>query len=710
MIILRGKYNIAKVMIDSIDATTQSQIISFLNHPAFSGPPIVIMPDCLPDDTEVLTSSGFKRISDLSDTDPVANVAFPTKQVFFEPPKAIISRQLKKNEKVFSLTNEKLNICITSTENHRNAYIRDLGMVTQALPSETSICDYVWNGNGLITASGCGLSINEIRFVAWIVGDGNIKITHNPKSDNLRIRFGMKKRRKIVRVLELCTNLGITPKVLTSDKQTEIYINTEDSKRFITIVGMNKVYPLRFIETMTSIEAKALLDEAVRVDGDYEAFTSGRGVRYNSTRQKDIDILAALAVIHIGMCTIRKRKIVSNLTGKTITSRYLNVVSEEKLTNNKSGFGKRQLTKTVVTYSGKVVCLTCSSGFFIARQNGRIFVTGNCHAGKGVVVGFTMQLKDHVIPNVVGVDLGCGVYTYNIGKGAIKYKEFDEYIRENIPSAGSVRPFHKALVSGLGKPLVSQIEEVCSRIGEDFERTMCSAGTLGGGNHYIELNKDEDKDVWLSLHSGSRHFGLAVATFHQKKAKELMLKMFQGASAYFGLEFLPMDVGGQAYMRDMRVAQAFADRNRELMAQVLLGGFFVLDIKDVESIKSVHNYIGKDNIIRKGAISALEGEKVIIPLNMRDGAIIGVGKGASSWNYSAPHGAGRKYSRRKAKEKLSLEKFEQEMKDVWSSCVRKSTLDESPMAYKDASDILDNIDETVEVTDIMKPIYNFKAD
>jgi RNA-splicing ligase RtcB len=257
--------------------------------------------------------------------------------------------------------------------------------------------------------------------------------------------------------------------------------------------------------------------------------------------------------------------------------------------------------------------------------------------------------------------------------------------------------------------VVEQVNEVCKNIGEDFDRTLWSFGTLGGGNHYIELNQDQDENVWLSIHSGSRHFGLAVANFHQKKAKELMLKMFHGASAYNGLEFLPMDLGGEAYMIDMRVAQKLAHVNREIMAKVLIEEYFKLDFPSLEKVLSVHNYIGDDDIIRKGAISAREGERVIIPLNMRDGAIIGVGKGSRKWNFSAPHGAGRKYSRKKAKEKFTLKKFEAEMKGIWSSCVKAKTLDESPMAYKDASEIIDSIDETVEVQDIIKPIYNFKA-
>jgi tRNA-splicing ligase RtcB (3'-phosphate/5'-hydroxy nucleic acid ligase) len=338
-----------------------------------------------------------------------------------------------------------------------------------------------------------------------------------------------------------------------------------------------------------------------------------------------------------------------------------------------------------------------------------IVIMSDCHAGKGAVIGFTMPLRDHVIPNIVGVDLGCGVYSYNLGQQKIKFREFDHFLKEHIPSGHDVHTPETSLIKMIDKELISNTEEVCSRIGEDFERALWSLGTLGGGNHYIELDKDQAENVWLTIHSGSRHFGLAIATFHQRKAKELMIKTFQGASAYNGLEYLPMDLGGKEYLADARVAQQFADTNRTCMAKVLVEGFFDKNLDEIETIKSVHNYIGDDNIIRKGAISAREGERVIIPLNMRDGAIIGLGKGSSKWNYSAPHGAGRKFSRTKAKEKFTLEKFEKEMQGIWSSCVKAKTLDESPMAYKDASDILNNIDETVTVQEIIKPIYNFKA-
>lgn len=344
-----------------------------------------------------------------------------------------------------------------------------------------------------------------------------------------------------------------------------------------------------------------------------------------------------------------------------------------------------------------------------AFKDMQIRIMPDCHAGTGAVIGFTATMNEYIIPNIVGVDIGCGVVAYNLGKIDVDFEELDNFIRENIPSGFNVydKPLEELeAVSNL----VQNIEYIANQIDTiDYTRTLCSLGTLGGGNHFIELNRDPDDNVWLTIHTGSRKFGLDIANYHQKKAQELMKTMFHGASSFKKLEFLPIKIGGEDYLRDMRVAQEFANTNRNLIAYKIIYEFF--NLKDINyRIRSIHNYINfNDNIIRKGAISAHKGEKVIIPLNMRDGTIIGTGKGNKDWNFSAPHGAGRILSRKKAKEELTIEEFEKEMKDVWTSCVQQSTLDESPMAYKDKNIILDTIGETVDIDFIMKPIYNFKA-
>jgi len=338
-----------------------------------------------------------------------------------------------------------------------------------------------------------------------------------------------------------------------------------------------------------------------------------------------------------------------------------------------------------------------------------IVIMPDCHAGIGAVVGFTMPVGEHVIPNIIGVDLGCGVNAYNLGPMGVDFPKFDAFIRANIPSGKNVRDRESSLGGTLDENLQDNLYRVCTEIEENHPRTLYSVGTLGGGNHFIELAHDSKENIWLVIHSGSRHFGLAVAQYHQAKAKELMVKMFHGASAYHGLEFLPMDLGGREYLRDMHVAMQFAEANRWAMAEKIVQFYFGKYMYEVPCVCSMHNFVGRDGIIRKGAISAHVDEEVIIPLNMRDGSIIGVGRGNVKWNCSAPHGAGRLMSRRKAKDNLDLAEFAKEMTGIWSSCVSEKTLDEAPMAYKDAGDILDVISDTVEVTEFLEPIYNFKA-
>lgn len=353
----------------------------------------------------------------------------------------------------------------------------------------------------------------------------------------------------------------------------------------------------------------------------------------------------------------------------------------------------------------------------------QIRIMPDVHMGKGACVGFTSPLSPKIIPNVIGVDIGCGVQAVRLGDGESKnYKvskitsvlpEFDKYLRAHVPAGFNSRDRPSArrervyVTGGIHKSMPwddfhEAVEELSVRVGTTPNKTWCAAGTLGGGNHFLEIGRGEDGSLWLIVHSGSRNFGLRVAEFHQKKAVDRM-----GRKG--GLEWLEGD-DAIAYLRDMRVAQRFAMLNRLLMLDVLVE-FFDLKLRDVELITSVHNFIGDDNIIRKGAISATDHESLIIPWNMRDGVIIGVGKGNADWNFSAPHGAGRRLSRGDAKRTLSMSEFKRTMKDagIWTSCVSHDTLDEAPAAYKPYETILECIGDTVDVTKTLKPIYNFKA-
>lgn len=377
---------------------------------------------------------------------------------------------------------------------------------------------------------------------------------------------------------------------------------------------------------------------------------------------------------------------------------------------------------------GQLVTL-CSQEIF---KDSKIRIMPDCHAGKGCVVGFTASIKDRIIPNLVGVDISCSISTYKLDVKDVDFEQLDQVIRKYVPSGMAVRSSVSKLIS---KALQDKIYQVCKDIDDvdGYRRHLLSIGTLGGGNHFLEINKDKDGYLWLSVHCGSRNFGKKICDFHQDKAIKIYQQRIDDKRAYALSQIAPKDrqdwiknhvdseklppelryLDGEdldLYVEHMKVAEEFATVNHQVIVHEICShmGWNVVD-----SIFTHHNYIeflgNREMVIRKGAISAKKGERVIIPLNMKDGSIIGVGKGNEDWNSSAPHGAGRVLSRGKAKSVLSVEEFQDKMKDVWSSCVSASTLDESPMAYKDMNVIIDAIGETVDIVDRIIPIYNFKA-
>ena len=321
------------------------------------------------------------------------------------------------------------------------------------------------------------------------------------------------------------------------------------------------------------------------------------------------------------------------------------------------------------------------------------------HAGAGAVIGTTVELSDKVIPNVIGVDIGCGMLSCKLGRKDIDFSSLDHFIRHNIPSGFSINSCSQLK----DQELRTNTIDVCKRIGITTDRAIKSVGSLGGGNHFIEIGRDEERNLWLTIHSGSRNFGLQIAKHHQETAKKIM----EGDIKFKkGMEYLS-GKSAREYFYDMSVAQSYAMKNREIMSQKILE---FLGCEPLEIVISVHNYIDfSDRIIRKGAISAHKDQLVVIPWNMRDGLIIGRGKGNPDWNFSAPHGAGRSMSRSKAKAQLNLGDFKSSMKGIFTSCVNKTTIDESPMAYKDHSLIEKYLSETVDIIHRVKPEYNFKA-
>ena len=333
-----------------------------------------------------------------------------------------------------------------------------------------------------------------------------------------------------------------------------------------------------------------------------------------------------------------------------------------------------------------------------------IRIMPDVHAGKGCVIGYTANLTERIIPNLIGLDIGCGILCTNLGRINISFDKLDKFILRTIPF-GFERNKH-ASKDDFEAGFISELEEACDKLEIKFAEHLKGVGSLGGGNHFIEIAEDSAKNKWLLIHSGSRNFGLQVATWHQNKAISINKEKGTGIARDFAY------LQGEAredYIRHMKIAQWYARFNRREMTTRIM---FFLDIKDVqEQFESVHNYINfDDKIIRKGAISAHEHEKMIIPLNMRDGSLVAVGKGNKDWNYSAPHGAGRRLSRNQAKKQIELEDFKATMKGIWTSTVSERTKDEAPQAYKPKEEILQYISDTVDVVDTLKPLYNFKAE
>lgn len=365
-------------------------------------------------------------------------------------------------------------------------------------------------------------------------------------------------------------------------------------------------------------------------------------------------------------------------------------------------------------------------------EGSTIRIMPDVHAGKGCTIGTTMTIMDKAVPNVVGVDIGCGMYTVKLGKAGIDFQKLDEVVHL-IPSGrevweGRQEKFDLAALR-------------CYRELKDTKRLARSLGTLGGGNHFIEIDQAADGTKYLVIHSGSRNLGKQVAELYQRLAVNLnrgygeylekrdeIIRTYkeQGRRSeiqaalkqlhwqvYESPASMPEDLCYlegkylEDYLHDVELCQVFAKRSREKMAEIILEK---TGMTGTDAFHTIHNYIDTDEmILRKGAIAAHKGEKVLIPVNMKDGSILAVGKGNKEWNFSAPHGAGRIMSRTKAKQELALEDYKKAMEGVYTTSVNEMTLDEAPMAYKSLDDIIDVIRESVDVIEVMKPIYNYKA-
>lgn len=351
------------------------------------------------------------------------------------------------------------------------------------------------------------------------------------------------------------------------------------------------------------------------------------------------------------------------------------------------------------------------------------------HAGAGCTIGTTMTIKDKICPNIVGVDIGCGMETIKIKENHIEPQRLDTVIRDGIPSGFSIREKAHRFASKIDLTELYCAKQV------NIDRALCSIGTLGGGNHFIEADKDDGGNIYIVVHSGSRHLGLQIANYYQEAAykaltsysqeeidaviaqlkaegrqKEIQKVLKRLKSKHSPVPKPLAYVEGELfdqYIHDMKIAQQYAELNRRAMMDVIVKG---VGLHVVEQFTTIHNYIDVDNmILRKGAVSAQAGERLLIPINMRDGSLICTGKGNEDWNCSAPHGAGRLMSRSAAKETFTVSEFKKQMDGIYTTSVGRSTLDECPMAYKNMEDIVNNIGPTAEINAIIKPIYNFKA-
>lgn len=370
----------------------------------------------------------------------------------------------------------------------------------------------------------------------------------------------------------------------------------------------------------------------------------------------------------------------------------------------------------------------------------KVRIMPDVHSGKGCVIGFTANLGDKIIPNLIGVDIGCGMACAELGNVEINLQKLDEIIHKFIPSGHDI---HEQRIMDYTEEInkLYCIREISTN-GWNARKWTRQIGTLGGGNHFIELNVDEENNKYLVIHSGSRHLGKSIADYYQNLAidlcsgkdkyfderdklieeykkqgkKDQIQKSLKELKAKYDklMPNLPKDLCyltgkyRDMYLHDMKIAQEFAVHNRNEMLRIIIGN--IEEIKQGHVFHTVHNYIDfNDNVIRKGSIKAYKDTQVLIPMNMRDGSLLCVGKGNDDWNNSAPHGAGRLMSRSKAKELIDLEEYKETMKDIYSTSVMESTIDEAPMAYKPMQEIINNIGDTVDIVAILKPIYNFKA-
>lgn len=352
---------------------------------------------------------------------------------------------------------------------------------------------------------------------------------------------------------------------------------------------------------------------------------------------------------------------------------------------------------SIEDYAKAQIKMICDNDISLGSK---IRIMPDCHPGKVGPIGLTMTVGNKLIPQLMGIDIGCGMLVSKIKARNIEFQKLDKVIKENVPAGFAIR---KSPHSKASFDVISDLR--CMRA-VNVDKALKSLGTLGGGNHFIEVDKGED-GYYIIIHTGSRHLGVDVADYYTENARRRLANM--GKDVPYEVAYVEGPLM-EDYLYDVKIATAYASLNRKIILHEILKG---IKWKEEERYESIHNYIGVNpdgvKILRKGAASALEGEPVIIPINMRDGVILGVGKGNPEWNYSAPHGSGRKIRRTDVQNGYTVSAFKKDMKGIYSTSICAETLDEAPVAYRGIDEILTAIEDAVEVKEIVKPVYNFKA-
>ena len=727
MIELNGKYNNCKVYTDNIDNATISQLISLLNQKSVEDSRIRIMPDthagagcvigttmtlkdkvvpnlvgvdigCIDCDTEILTPNGWIKISEYNNQDILVYDYFKD-CAFFDTPLAYIKN---KCDVFYHFKSDKGLDQMLSAE-HKMIVWR--GYKNKGYTKNIDLALNVFNAHNECTKSnrcikttfdynGIGLNLSDdiIRVLVMISADGRIRYNKTLNSTYVELHFS--KERKIKRAMYLLEKANIDYKINTKGNHNTTYIS------FKMDGAISK--DLTQFYMATKHQLSILVDEIYYWDGTIDEL---RGHKFFSSTMKSNADLVQFAITTQG---IRSNLYVSvNSEHENWNDTY--VVGQTK--NEYVGFPDYKF-KTVKSVDGYKYCFTTSTGFFIIRRNNCISITGNC-----------------------------GMLAIKLKEKRIDLPNLDSVIRKYIPSGGEVNENSKEDKTSLNVRDLRCFGKPNAKIREEL--AYHSVGTLGGGNHFIEVDKDSNNDLWLVIHTGSRHLGMEICNYYQDMGYEALKEKVNG-SKKDKINAIIQELKSQGrekeisskleefnknykeknpdvphelayvedelfkdYIHDMDMVQKHASCNRNEIARVILK---YAKLHEEERFETIHNYIDVENmILRKGSISAQKGEKVIIPMNMRDGSLICIGKGNEDWNFSAPHGAGRLMSRSEAKENISMKDFKESMKNVFSTSVNKSTIDESPFAYKPMDEIIQNIQDTVEIVDIIKPIYNFKA-